>query len=467
MPYERIEFVDSISPTATIRLSFADPWRVLFNGTDVSPPPFRRAVVSSLLADGSIIPAASYDNRVVTLHLQLRTSVPETAASQIQVLRRELDRSTNILRWQPEPKLPPVYFKTFRAPDTTDVIDHGIGVYEFTVSIPAEPFTLGHREDLATAVVSNDPNAGSNGRFFDITSNVVKGDVETPLRITIAGASLNARQSCFAVRRRGTPSAAPFVLQAESMTQGTDTSVVATSDTGATPAGAASNSSSTSFATNNLSVTRLSTTAFPSTPSVDVRGTYRIFARIRSTSTTTFKIQLEHGLRAVLNSAQTAPLSTITFSIVDLGLVQMPEGVDPVTDGPGGLPLSVTGVPLVIHAQRTVGSGPLIWDYIVAVPADDKLCYVYWGGWQPTNYVLDGTSRSVYGLDASNRIADIGGTSMSGDFPMVSPGVSNRIVFLRDVTPSAGNGLSDDPTTTTTINCSYWPRYLAVRPVTS
>jgi hypothetical protein len=417
-----------------------------------------------LLSDGSIIPAAAYDNRAVTLHLQLDATSPDLAAIQIQLLHRELDRQNNILRWQPEPSLPPVYFKTFRSPDSTDVIDHGINLYDFTISIPAEPFSLGERENLSNAVVSNDPNAGS-GRFFDIAAGTIKGDVEAPLRVTIAGSSVVGRQSLFAVRRRGTPSAAPYALQAETLTMGTDTTVVGATDAsggGASPSGAASNSVQTTFGTNNNLIVRLSTTAFPSSPSVDVRGTYRVFAKVRG-ATSVFTMQLEHGIRAIKNPTVTATLTNNVYTYVDLGLVQMPEGVDPITDGPGGLPLAVVGVPLKFYALRVSGAGFLIWDHFLLVPADDKFGIVKWGSTTPTSFIVDGASRSIYGVDGSGRIADIGSTAITGDFPTVSPNVANRISYVNDVTPDMST--SDPVATTVTLGLSYWPRYLTVRPV--
>lgn len=468
MGAEVVQFVDSISATATIRLTVSlAPWKVLLAGTDVAPPPFRRATAQTLLMDGAIIPAAAYDNRVVRLHLQLKTNDPTVSATQLQLLHRELDRATNIIRWQPVPTLPPVYFKTFRSPDyDPGASDPGINLHDITLAIPAEPFAIGHRVDISPVAVSNDPNA-ANGRFMDITG--VTGDVETPLRISIPGSAVVNRQSLFAIRRRGTPSAAPFFLQAESMTQGTDTSVTGATDGtggGASPSGAGSNSSATTFATNTLTPVRLSTTAFPSSPSVDARGTYRVFMRVRpATAGGIFQIKLEHGIRAIQNPTVTTAVTTTTYTMVDLGLVQIPEGVDPVTDGPGGATLQVVGIPFKLYAQRTGGSGNLNWDYLMLVPADDKLGIISWGSTTPTNFIVDSSSRSVYGVDGSNRVSDIASVGLTSEFPGISPnGGTNRLVYLNDVSP---NGGSDAVSSTVTLTCSYWPRYLAVRPVST
>lgn len=467
MGAERIQFVDSISATAAVRLSLSTaPWKVLFNGTDVTPPPLRRSVNQTLLTDGAIIPAAAYDNRMLRLHLQLDSADRAVSATQLQALHRELDRTTNILRWQPEPTLPPVYFRTFRAPDyDPGTSDHGINLYDITLSIPAEPFALGHRVDVGTATVSNDPiNTGSNGKFFDISS--VQGDVETPLQIRMTGSDATGRQTLFAVRRRGTPSAMPFFLQCEAMTLGTDATTAANS---ASYSGAGNNNVSVSFATATLAQ-RLSTAAFPSSASVDARGTYRVFLRALANGgfppSGTFVAQLRHGVRQTINKSATftriAALNQM--QMVDLDLVQIPEGYDPGGNGPEGVSLSAAGVQLNLYMSRSSGTTAIL-DYLLFVPADDTWCMVEWGVSTPTTFVFDGYSRSIYGLDASSNVADIITPHFVGDPPMVSPGVTNRVVVVRDVIPQTSS--ADAPATTYGVTTSYWPRYLSVRPVST
>jgi hypothetical protein len=178
-----------------------------------------------------------------------------------------------------------------------------------------------------------------------------------------------------------------------------------------------------------------------------------------------FQIKLRHGIRAIDNPTVTTTVTTATYTMVDLGLVQIPEGVDPVTDGPGGATLQVVGIPFTLYAMRTSGSGNLNWDYMMLVPADDKLGIISWGSTTPTNFVVDGDSRSVYGIDASNRISDIGSVGLTSEFPAISPtGGTNRLFYINDVSP---NGSSDAVATTVTLTCSYWPKYLSVRPVST
>ena len=465
MPQGQIGFVDSISLTATPRLLFTGSWRVLKAGTDLSPPPFRRSWNSTLLSDGATVPAAAYDNRQLRIHLQLDAADPGATFTQLQLLHRELDRPTNILRWQPESSLPPVWFRTFRAPDYEPDIDHGINLVDALLVIPAEPFAFGAREDLGTATVSNDPiNTGSNGKFFDLTG--IKGDVETPLQIRMSGSDATQRQTLFAVRRRGTPANMPFFLQAESMTLGTNAALAAG---GSSYSGAGNNTVEVTPGTTALTQ-RLSTSAFPSSGGVDVRGTYRVFCRTNVTAplppSGTFTVQLRHGTRAAVNTEMTmSRIDNLTqIRMIDLGLVQIPEGFDPPGNGPEGAPLAVAGIPLSVWASKISGTS-VIFDYLLFVPADDSLCIVNWGTSSPTTFVLDGQNRAIYGLNGSGQVADIATAYFVGDPPMVSPGVTNRIVVIRDVVPSTGN--ADAPATTYGITTSYWPRYLGVRPVST
>lgn len=463
MAVDSIAFVDQISATATVRLSLSiAPWAVLFSGTDLQPPPFRRAIVSTLLTDGSIIPAAAYDNRVITLHLQLDATSPVLAATQLQLLNRELDRPYNILKWQPEPSLPPVFFKTFRSPDYAQAHDHGINLYDFTVNIQAEPFAYGTQENSSSTVtVNSDPANGTNGKFFDITG--VKGDVETPLMMKFGG-GIGSHQTVFAMRRGGTPSAMGYFLQAEAMTQGTNTSTQANSGA---YSGSGNNSSATTFGSNNdLSHVRLSTAVFPASAAVDVRGQYRVMARINGTvAGDTFALQLVHGQRPVTNTEKDVTLASVSVNprMVDLGIIQIPEGFDPVNNGPTNSPLPVAGVKLQLFASRLSGSGNLIFDYLLFMPADDIFCLVNWGTTSVTTFMLDGYTRTVYALNGSNQVQDNGMCFYTGDIPRVAPNVTNRICLINDATPEPL--VADLVSGTCTLDWFYWPRYLYVRPV--
>lgn len=470
---ERIQFVDSISANPVVRLSLSiAPWGVLKDGTSIPPPPLTRAINSTLLQDGAVIPAAAYENRTLNLHLELDANDPLTSATQLQKLHWELNRPSNILMWQPEPSLPAMYFKTYRAPDYTAEIDYGINRYDVQLQLPAEPFAFGLKEDFGPVVVSSDITAGSNGRYFDLTN--IKGDVEVPLQLRFVGSEVANRQTVFGVRRRGTPSAMPLFLQAEAMTQGTDTATSAQGSAYNPTSG--NNTSITTFASSQALAQRLSSAVFPASASVDVRGTYQVFFRGLPTFGGTTNplnpnivtVELRHGVRAIRNKSVTLQrvISLQSIPLKELGLVQIPEGNDPVTNGPDGAALSTAGVPLSIWMSQSASTEDMLMDHLFFVPADDKYCVVSWSASVPTTYVLDGTNRAIYGLDGSGNITDTLSTSFVGDTPYASPGVTNRIVVIRDVSPDNSN-IADGPSASLTISGSYWPRYLTVRPLTT
>lgn len=310
---------------------------------------------------------------------------------------------------------------------------------------------------------------GVGGMSFDVTSP--KGDVEAPLFLSVRASDVSRppesgntgrRQSVFAVRRGGTPSAAPVVLQSDSLTAGTDTTVQA----------ASGSSSGTFLRTSFATATSLQQRAtlvgqFPSAASTDARGTYRVFLRCRkSVSGDTMQLQMryDNSAASVTSDLVAGPADTV-WRWVDMGLVQMPLGYDPATDGLSGVSLPVGGMGVTLLAARTSGSGTLDLDVVMFVPADDRLSLVKWPDYTTeTAYVVDAAAGQAYGVGSSGEVRAallelIGGT------PMVTPGVANRIWMLRDVGSTYSNG--DDVTATVQVTPYYWPRYLHMRPVAS
>jgi hypothetical protein len=476
----QLAFVDSVAASPTIRLSVhsgsAGPW-ILRDGSRFDPPPLRRAMPESLLADGAAPASSAYGNRVITLRLQLHSSgtqmAADPAATQLQLLMRELDRPTNVLKLQAGTTAP-VFFRTYRS--GPDAIDWDPVNREATMSIMAEPFALGLEETLSGVVVNNDPAAGSNGLFLDITSP--KGDVETPLFLTVSSGVVGTgrRRSALSVRRRGTPSATPLFLQAESMSLA---AAVTLPGADATMSGGGSSYARIAYSGTTALVQRLSTTTrFPSTASVDARGTYRAFVRVRQNTTTDIHtMRLRHGGAdvQVTNSTVTLPQDVgpgaPTRKMIDLGLVQIPTGYDPVERGMSGVQLATEGVFLAIDAGRTSGAGTLDVDYLMLLPVDDKAMFVDWPeNATVTDFVLEGgPSPSAYARNASAQVTSTQAVEIAGTGLMISPGVTNRVFFHRDVgTGTAATGSGDSVTATTTLTPSYYPRYVGgFRPATT
>jgi hypothetical protein len=465
-----LKFVDSIAASPATRLDLADvtTWRVVRDGTSFPPPPLRRVVAQTLLRDGAIIPSSAYDLRDITLDLTVDAVTADATATALQSLYRELDRpGGNLLRWQHE-TTHPVFFRTFRASAAAvDVRPGGSDGRKkrVLVDLLAEPFALGLREDPVSLVtVSTNPAAGSNGCFVDVTG--VKGDVEAPAFIRWPDSAITAagQQSVFAVRRRGTPSAAPFLFQAEAATQGTDTT---TQVNDANFSGSGNNYSRTTFATTTTMVARLTVTDL-GTASVDLRGRYRVFLRYRK-NTTSDGINLElrwgdtSGFVTITNDAFVTP-NTTNITTADLGEVTIPAGGDPVTD-PSGTELSVSdSYRFRLMAERTSGSGSIDFDFLLFVPADDRLAIVQWpSSALADRWLLDARDNSVHARDSSDRVVSAWMPAVAGGLSMLTPNQTNRIYMLQRVEPTVAWAL----TTVTNVSVSYWPRYLSVRPAST
>lgn len=320
--------------------------------------------------------------------------------------------------------------------------------------------------DEARLRVSGD----AGGQCFDVTG--VQGDVETPLMLSIpasglfpGGSSTTGRTSCIAVRRRGTPSAAPFVLQAESLTLAVDTTLPGAD---ALMSGSGSNYARVSFATATTLTQRMFTSAAAwAAASKDIRGMYRVFARTRhSVAGDTIQLMLKYYFNggSATNSAVTLSGSA-NIRYADLGLIAFPTGAAPATDGYSGVELSVSTAQIEIRAARPSGSGNVDIDFLIFVPADDRLALVTWGlTGGPDTFVLDSSIPAAYATAAGAVYNDPPFTIVGG-VPMVSPSATNRIYFINNV--NSTDAATDGKTLTNAITPSYYPRYLAVRPLAS
>lgn len=464
-----VQFVDSIAASPTVRLDLMNGvWTFLAEGWSAEVPELRYATSETILVDGDYISAASYGNRVIRLKLRLKNASnvsDDAAAGYVQALARELDRKNNILKWQPGNSFP-VFFRTFRAtPDSIwwDPVDKTV-----TVSMPAEPFAIGLEETASGSpfTVSNDPAAGSNGCFFDVTG--VKGDVETPIMLrrptTTAG-----EQSVFAVRRRGTPSSAPFLLQAESLSMSTDTS---TQPNSATFSGSGNNYTRTTFSTNANLTLRMSVSKFPGSPSVNNRGTYRVFMRCRRNGvSSTLAARMSFATPSVasshpFNDQVTIPLVNTIVQWVEVGTVVIPIGQDPVTRGYSNVEYAPEGIWFGLEASRTGGTDTLDIDCFLWVPADDRFAIIAWtpdgSAGTSDRLCIDGPMDTVHGqLNSSGELTGLGNAYFTGGLPMLSPGQTNRVYHLNEVAPGTAEGAWP---TTWSFEVSYFPRYLYVAP---
>lgn len=471
------QFVDSIaaSPTVRLDLNSRSGGLMLAEDPDVSPPRTRTASVASMLADGELIPARAFVNRTIRMTLQLVDhTTKDLAAAKLQALARELTRQPgNFLRVTVATNA--MFFRTLPAPDAAyNLLLNAAEWGNATIEIPCEPFGYGLKETLTGVTVTNNPAAGSNGMFFDIASP--KGDVECPLDLTIANGStglgaVGRAVSLFSVRRRGTPSATPIFLQAEAMTTGSNAAVQPNS---ASMSGSGSNYVQVASGASTMATRLSTTTRFPTTASVDARGTYRVLARVRQSATVdVWDMRLQYGTTNVVITNDTVrlptPASAANFHYVDLTpgqqLMQIPIGVDPVYDGLSGVELPAEGNFLGVQIQHISGAGTLDVDVLLFPPADDRLGYVKWPEVQnfssDTFTVSGGPRPTVFCRNTAGDVSPVQPMENPGGGLMITPGRSNRIFFIRDVgTGTATSGGGDSITASQFITASYYPRYL-------
>ncbi|MGH9248111.1 MAG: hypothetical protein ACRD0W_01115 [Acidimicrobiales bacterium] len=426
----------------------------------------RHVITSTLLADGGQSTASALGTRILALRLQVKTATPDDTATEVQKLARELSRPTNLLKTQIGAG--PVFFRTFRsAPESWDIVTEG-DLINISANVLAEPFAYGLPETPTNGVtISTDPAAVSNPCFVDVTG--VIGDVEAPALIRWPSAAIqDGRETIAAVRRRGTPSGALPVFQAEAMTQGTNTTVQAND---ANFSGAGSNYSRCTFGTATMQ-TRLSI-ADLGTASVDLRGRYRVIVRCRkNTITDNINMRLVWGdadafVNITNDTVEVDPDNTGSLTTVDLGEISVPAGYDPVYDATTGVELVVSdSYRLALQAERTSGSGTLDIDFLKPIPADDRLAIIGWADDSSTatdHWMLNAADHSAHARNASGQVISAAPSSIVGGLPMLTPNQTNRVYLLRATSPIESWAL----TTVTPVSISYLPRYLSVRPASS
>ncbi|WP_163168111.1 hypothetical protein [Arthrobacter sp. Alg241-R88] len=463
-----IQFVDSISATPTVRLDINDATAWFCQNFSAPPPRLRRSESSNSMRDGGVVSASSYENRTLEVELTLvNASTEDAAATEMQKLWRELDRPTNYLRYQREGMTKPVFFRLFRsdAADLEELWTTPIA-RNITLELVAEPFALGLRESLGPYTVTNDPAAGSNGCYFDVTG--VIGDVRAP--VIVHDASRTVGHGILASRSRGTPSDLVWFKQLEgtNVVLGTDTTNPGGGPDATMSGTGTNNYVRTSFTTNATMVARVEWQAFneltTSAQRLAIRGMYRMVVVVRrSDSTSDINIKLQTGVSTVV--PKTTARQMVDVGIVHIGTRQG-TSVGYGVDGAGTVPEGQQ-----LQAERTSGAGTLDWDCLFLVPADEQQLQ-----WVQTNLVgttldtlIDGVRNTVTSLDgatlptAANPILWPTAVTVSGAFPAVSPGVTNRFYYLQAVSQSGAMTKGN----TSSFTLYYWPSYLHVRPVTT
>lgn len=325
------------------------------------------------------------------------------------------------------------------------------------MKIPAEPFARGLQETAITAVINNDPAAGSNPQYVDITG--VKGDVLTPAYIEADAPVAAFVDALFAIRRHGTP---PHLFyQAEGMTLGTDAS---TPGNDAAASGAGNNYVRITPGLASMQQRVSLALAFPrASPTVNDRGIYRLFIRQRrSSGSAVWNVRFrltQPG--SVYGETMEMPSGESGFCLVDLGLLQIPQVADPIYDGASESQWVFGTASLAIEAERESGAGTWDIDYVLLVPADEGLAIARDSS-AFNEWTWDGENRVVRCKDAASGLALM---ELVGSIPMLAPNQTNRLHYLYRISAGDGTGSGDDKTRASDVVVKYWPQHLYVRPV--
>lgn len=458
-----VQFVDSISATPTVRLDVSDATAGWAVRRFMAPPPrLRRAVASNAMRDGINVSTSSYDGRTLTLELECIKADQDAAAAELQKLARELDRPRNFIKYQPNGLTKPVFFVVYRS-DMSDLLDviAQKAMRQFTVELMAEPFAVGLKETLGPFTVNNDPAAGSNGHYVDVTG--VIGDVPTPCVIRDTGS--HALGGYIAVRQHGTPSSGIAPYQAESSLGGTDTT-----NPGGGPDAAMSGLGTNNFIRTDFSAGTAMTARWNGiiNGTANTDGTYRVVGVVRrSDATSVIKARLSVNARgaAVTGSTVTVPAST-SRQLIDFGIFSF--GV-PSTEGGYGAALTTRTTTFAVEAERSSGAGTIDWDYLLFLPADESLL-IYRrlsnAGLPSGDLVHDTFNEAVTYRDnvsASSVRDDQFG--VSGGFPLLVPSQANRVWYVMADLYATPYAITK--TQTAPLTFEYYPRYLYARPVAS
>lgn len=450
-----IQLVDAISASPTVRLDLNDESK-WFCETFLAPPPrLRRASSVNAMRDGINVSSSQYDARTLQLGLRLITTTQDLNATELQKLFRELDRETNVLKYQPNGATKPVFFRLYRsdAADLVDMVAQKAGRVT-NIDLLAEPFAYGLREDLSQILFTNAATAVSGALAYQQVTGII-GDVASPI-IAWATREPDTSAGWYVVRS----DRAPILQEVEGWTNGTDTTTVS-SDASLSNSGGKSISFGTPTIAPRMTKTGLTLTA---------RGTYRVVAQVRSSSgSLTCDFELAAIPPAGTGVLQTVlyttgiPVAGTTNEIVDLGLIRFPEAMVGSTELENGI------AELDLYVARSAGSGSLIVDWIGLIPAGDDtesaIIDADYSAGSLATMVLDGILDREYAVDQASPWtagAVVITTSLirrSGAYPLLKPNTTNHFVFLR----YGVSGISNS----TGLLISYWPKYLHVRPSTT
>ena len=491
-----IQFVTAPSTDAELLLDLNadDPFYVGADGFSLGGPAFEPN------PNGV---GAEYTYRTITVPLHIE-GTSGMAYTGLGALSRVLVLPSTWLRFQESPNDDPVFARVYASePQELDWenvyteefngeplnLEAGQSLYTLSLTLPADPFLLGLREDVvSTVLVYNDPEHGGNAGFLDIPD--IKGDYPAPCVIWGPSAGFAEAKAPW-IASEPVDSIDPpdtvLYVQAEDFDLVNESTLV---DNDPLYSGSGDNAvlvtlgheddggGGTAAAALGRRMNNGDLPGFPRP------GAYRVYARcsadIDGDSTVAVPdIDVRVGVGNHSSNARFGPtvrIASNNMTALDLGVVQI---------GPAGLQgFGYDGAPTGYHPRLFVDVGtpdPEDWefddppkapylvtfDYFRLVPVDYTFGRV---ATDPPNVpadtwtVLDGPNGQAYLIDTDDPFdgeAKVVQTSEvpipRGGFPLLYPETgSTRLHFQR---PAGSVAASQQ------LSVSYWPRYVHPRPV--
>lgn len=474
--YPLVKLMAQADPAATVLFDF--------NADDGGNPRQRCAVEGDDFTIGSPSLQGEYDSifpqygpREVGFTARF-TGSKAYALGKISAASQWLLRDRSWLMVQLNALMKPVWFKLYRPTpgdlsfghvSQTDARD----VWQWKVTLPAEPFAYGQRITLSTISVVNNPVTGTNKAFYQLPT--IQGDAPTALQVKVLptanwiGSDYRMLLATAALAP-GTTYSAPVVWEANALTSGTDTGTT-TSNAAYFGAGY----KSCSFATVGTAAVRLSG-AVPVTP---LPGRYSAYLRMgRSDTNSTFRVRLgqNFGLTQVqygdyVDFNRTTSPAAGFMSYVPLGDFTWPLGADLRADVGG---VSTPGISL--EMSRLSGSGAAQVNGIVLIPVElagsfeARQMFASFAGFgldTGRSGTWDGDTKTFRAYELTGNLFSQGITpGTAGEFPSVVPGAVNVLHILKQTDPSSvfftGSDNSDQITATSDVTLSYQPKWLFI-----
>lgn len=456
--------------STTLNLIDSANYDVPENGIDFPPPRLKTAFgAESMARDGSVPQRSRFENRVITVRLNIFDSTMTNFRTNVRAIQRVLNDAR--IRQQAgygtkyylevllDGTSGPVFFDILEGelimPRTyfSSILGKNFGVYPATLRLVCEPFGRGANVNIAQDTLENH-DYDTDHNYKDITTAEAYGDVPARLYIKLAQSAAAGTKKIWVAKRSGARYDDDLFIQGEdesSSTQITAQGTVTFSDAVvAALSGGKCRRASWDDATGGEVVFRHDFDI--ATPP---RGWFRVLAYVRVDVHTAahyarfqWGVGYSYGDKSATPSHYVSPTADSTFEILDLGMIQIPPVAESEIAGNSTYTLRIYGY-LSESSTAVVAN---IWDldYVFLLPVDEGHCIINDVASDDV-VVIDGISdpTGVFFVDGSDKIEN---TPDYVEGPFTLGREITRIYVLRD----------DDKDMTFTVDLKYQPQFLVI-----